>query len=237
MWSVVSRGFGRRDSRPSPRHVEPDDATRDGTDRSHDRGEQDVDGDGEEEGGEPFADAVDLGGDDDRKGERHRRHHRAQHRFLHDAAGTGAGRGELGQRGGGEREGDEQQERLDERLQVDGLDEGRADHGPQVDREQEHLGEHQQRGGREKSVSRTAGEAGEHDHVVHARGQQNEEHPDQQYLVGGDDPRQHEDHDRDEDEVDDERGGQEPPVAERLPDPRERHTEERRIPQDPEHGG
>lgn len=51
----------------------------------------------------------------------------------------------------------------------------------------------------------------------------------------GDDPRQQEHQDRDEDEVDDEDGGEESPVAECLPDLGERYAEEGRVEQQPEH--
>ena len=52
----------------------------------------------------------------------------------------------------------------------------------------------------------------------------------------GDDPRKDVDDDRDGDEVHRQDGDEEAPVAERLPDLRERHPEEGRVEQQPEHG-
>lgn len=146
----------------------------------------------------------------------------------------GARCGELGEAGCGQRHDDEQHERLGERGEIDALHELRSDEQPQLQRKQQHLRDHEQRCGREQPVLRAAGDARERDHVVDARRQQHEEHADQQHPVVRDDPGERPDDDRHDDEVQDQDGREEAPVAQRLPHARERHAEERRVQQDTE---
>jgi DNA-binding NarL/FixJ family response regulator len=67
---------------------------------------------------------------------------------------------------------------LDERADVDHVGQVGAHEQQQKDWQQQHLQDQQQRGGREQVAVGAAGDAAEHDDVVHARGEQHQQHPD-----------------------------------------------------------
>jgi hypothetical protein len=85
---------------------------------------------------------------------------------------------------------------------------------PEVRREEENLQQHEEGARGEQTRLRAAGEPGEHDYVVHARGEQHEQHADQQTAIVGHEPGEHPDDERDDDEVHGEHGAEESEISE-----------------------
>ena len=79
---------------------------------------------------------------------------------------------------------------------VDGGDRLRTGERAQQHGQRDQLDEHEQRSGRQQPLGRPARERGERDDVVHARGQQHEEHAHEQRVVVGHEPTQPEHHRR-----------------------------------------
>ncbi|KNC28194.1 hypothetical protein FF38_12248 [Lucilia cuprina] len=111
-----------------------------------------------------------------------------------------------------------------------------AGHQPQVHRQQHDLQKHQQGRGSKQPRTCTASQASEHNHVIHTRRQQHEQHPNEHRLISRHGATQPEHDHRHDDEVQDEHDAQEPPIREGPADRRERHPQERRVQQQPEHG-
>ena len=146
-------------------------------------------------------------------------------------------RQQLRERGGPHRQGDEQCERSEERVDGDRAREVGTRQDSEENREQGELTEHQHRRDSEKTGCRAPGEPREHDDVVDAGAEEHQQDADEQSAVVRDEPRETEHEDRDEDEVQDQDRDEEAHIAERPADLGERHGEERREQQEDQRGG
>ena len=102
----------------------------------------------------------------------------------------------LEQRRERERRQDQQDQRTDEGPDVDRGHGSLAGDDAQQHGQHDQLDEHEQRSRRQQPLGRPARERGERDDVVHARGQQHEEHAHEQRVVVGHEPTQPEHHRR-----------------------------------------
>ena len=130
--------------------------------------------------------------------------------------------------GHGQRQQDQQHQRTDEGPDVDRGHGSLACDDAQQHGQHDQLDEHEQRSRRQQPLGRPARERGERDDVVHARGQQHEEHAHEERVVVGHEPAQPEHHRRHRHEVQDQQCRQEPAVPQARAQRGERHRQERR---------
>jgi hypothetical protein len=140
----------------------------------------------------------------------------------------------LGEPGGSEREDDEDREHRHASSRTDQLGERLAEEQPQVEREQQELQEQVDGRDGDRATRVAACQVREGDEPVGAGDEEDEQDPEPHGRVGWCEPEQPPDRGREHDEVADHHRADEPDIAERPGQVRERHLREGGVEQQPE---
>ena len=175
-------------------------------------------------------DRGDLRGDDHGQGGHHERNHERRHPPLDPGSQAVAGRGPLGEDGQPQRQGDHEDEGRCEWPLAYGRDPG-ARENDQPHWQEEGLGEHEHRGGRQDALPGAARDPGEDHDVVDAGRQEDEQEPHEKGGGVGDLAGQDRHHQRCQDEVDDQERRNETGAGEGCAQTRQRNSEKGRVQQ------